>query len=46
MNNEELPLYEVEEVSLEEAILMLASEDEKYRADYRESSERLLQFVA
>jgi hypothetical protein len=46
MNEEEIPLYDVEELSLEDAILLLASEQEKYLTDYSASSERLLQLVA
>ena len=37
-----LPLYEVEEVTLEQAILLLASENEKEQSIYRESTERML----
>jgi hypothetical protein len=40
--NDELPVYDVEELSLEQAVVLLASEEEKYRADYRQTSERLL----
>ncbi len=46
MKDEDIPLYDVEEVSLEEAILMMASEREIYQANYSASSERLLQLVA
>ncbi len=42
MNEEELPLYEVEELSLEDAILLIATDQEKQQADFRHSSERLL----
>jgi len=42
MNEEELPLYEVEELSLEDAILLIATEQERQQADFRQSSERLL----
>jgi len=42
MNEEELPIYEVEELSLEDAILLMASEQEKHQGDFRTSSERLL----
>ena len=41
-----LPLYEVEELSLEQAILMIASEKEKEQAIYQESAERLLRLCA
>ena len=46
MSEENLPLYEVEEVTLEEAILMMASEQEKYQTNYSATSERLMQLVA
>ena len=43
--NEQLniPVYEVKEVSLEQAILLIVSEQEKEQTVYRESAERLLQ---
>lgn len=46
--NEQLniPVYEVQEVSLEQAILMIASEQEKEQTVYRESAERLLKLCA
>lgn len=46
--NEQLniPVYEVKEVSLEQAILLIASEQEKEQTVYRESAERLLQLCA
>lgn len=44
---ETLPEYEVEELTLEQAILLLATEEEKRTTDYRKTSERLLeQFAA
>ena len=46
MNEESLPLIEVEELSLEEAILALASEQEKFHTNYTASSERILQLCA
>lgn len=47
MNTQEsLPIYEVEEVSFEQAVLLLASEEEKSQTDYRKSSERLLELCA
>jgi len=46
MNEEQLPLYDVEELSLEDAILLLATEQEKYQADYRATTERVLEYVA
>lgn len=41
-----IPVYEVEEVSLEQAILLIASEQEKERTIYKESAQRLLKLVA
>ena len=40
MNEVELPTYDVEEVTLEEAILMLATEEEKFekRLDWTKKS--------
>lgn len=47
MNDQQnIPLYEVEEVSLEQAILLIASEYEKERTIYRESAERMLKLCA
>ena len=43
---EPLPDYEVEELSLEQAILLLATEEEKRTTDYRKTSERLLEQLA
>lgn len=45
--NEPIPEYEVEELTLEQAILLLATEEEKNSTDYSKTSERLLeQFAA
>lgn len=41
-----IPVYEVQEVSLEQAILLIASEQEKEQAVYKESAERMLQLCA
>ncbi len=41
-----LPVYEVQEVSLEQAILLMASEEEKEQTIYRESAEKIMQLVA
>ncbi len=41
-----LPVYEVTEVSLEQAILLIASEQEKERTIYKESAERMLKLCA
>ena len=47
MNEQQnIPVYEVQEVSLEQAILMLASEKEKEQTIYKESAERMLQLCA
>lgn len=46
MNNMELPTYDVQEVSLEEAILLLATEEEKFETIYTETSERFLKLCA
>ncbi len=41
-----IPVYEVKEVSLEQAILLIASEQEKEQTVYKESAERMLQLCA
>ncbi|MBE9532640.1 MAG: hypothetical protein IMF04_00835 [Proteobacteria bacterium] len=41
-----LPVYEVAELSLEQAILLMASEQEKERTIYKESAERMLKLCA
>ena len=46
MNNMELPIYDVQEVTLEEAILLLATEEEKFETIYTETSERVLKMCA
>lgn len=46
MQDDTIPLYEVEELTLEEALLALASEQEKQQTVYTQASERLLQLVA
>lgn len=46
MFEQTIPVYEVEELSLEEAVLALSSEQERYEADYSKSSERLLELCA
>lgn len=43
---EELPGYEVEELTLEQAVLLLASEEEKKTTDYSKTSERLIEKFA
>ena len=46
MEYTELPLYEVKEVTLEEAILLLASEKEKNDTIFTETSERIMKLCA
>jgi hypothetical protein len=46
MNEENIPLYEVEELSLEDAILLMATEQEKYQTDYSATSDRIMHLVA
>lgn len=41
-----LPIYEVTEVSLKQAILLIASEQEKENTIYKESAERMLKLCA
>lgn len=41
-----IPVYEVKEVSLEQAILLIASEHEKEQTIYKESAERMLKLCA
>lgn len=45
-DQQKVPVYEVQEVSLEQAILLLASEQEKEQTIYKESAERLLKLCA
>ena len=42
----EIPIYEVIEISLEQAILLIASEHEKEQTTFRESAKRMLQLCA
>lgn len=44
--NETLPQYEVEEISLEEAVLLLATEEEKQRTDFSKTSARVIEYLA
>ncbi|MGW8229122.1 MAG: hypothetical protein ACWGOW_09480 [Gammaproteobacteria bacterium] len=46
MTEENPPLYEIEELSLEDAILLMATEQEKYQTDYSVTSMRLMQLLA
>ena len=46
MNEPVLPMYPVEELSIEEAVLLMASEEEKEKTDYSKSSARLIQYLA
>ena len=41
-----LPVYDVEELSLEQAILELASEEEIYKTQYQEATSLFLQLCA
>ena len=41
-----IPVYEVKELSLEQAILLIASEQEKEKTIYKESAQRMLKLVA
>lgn len=43
---EELPEYEVQELTFEQAVLLLATEEEKYQTDYSRASERLIETYA
>lgn len=44
--NETLPDYEVEELSLEQAVLLLATEEEKEKTDYSKTSAWLAEHLA
>ena len=44
--DETIPNYEVEEISLEQAVLLLATEEEKNKTDYSKSSARLVEYLA
>jgi len=44
--NETVPNYEVEELSLEQAILLLATEEEKDKTDYSKTSAWLAEQLA
>ena len=47
MNEQQnIPVYDVKELSLEQAILLLASEQEKEQTIYKESAERMLKLCA
>jgi len=41
--NEAPPVYDVEELTLEEAVLLLATDEEKHSTDYRKSSMALVE---
>ena len=43
---ESLPEYPVEELTLEQAILLLATEEEKRTTDFSRTSERLIESYA
>jgi hypothetical protein len=42
----QIPVYDVKEVSLEQAIVLIASEKEKEQTIFRESAERMLLLCA
>jgi len=44
--NELIPEYEVEEISLEQAILLVATEEEKAKTDYSKASAIIVQYLA
>ena len=44
--NETIPSYDVKEISLEEAVLLLATEDEKEKTDYSKTSARVIEYLA
>lgn len=44
--NETIPHYDVEEISLEEAVLLLATEDEKEKTDYSKTSAKVIEYLA
>ncbi len=46
MQDETPPTYEVEELSIEEAVVLLATEREKHEAIFTQTSERLLRLCA
>lgn len=39
-------MYEVEELTIEQVVLLLATEEEKYTTDYSQTSERLIEKFA
>jgi len=44
--SETIPSYVVEEISLEEAVLLLATEEEKNKTDYSKTSARIVECLA
>lgn len=44
--HEDLPMYEVEELTLEQVVLLLATEEEKHSTDYSQTSERVIEKFA
>jgi len=44
--NETIPMYDVKEISLEEAVLLLATEEEKQRTDYSKTSAKVVEYLA
>ena len=46
MKDKNLPTYDVEELSFEEAVLLLSSEQERYDAIFTKTSEKLMELIA
>ncbi len=44
--NANIPEYDVEEISLEEAVLLLATEEEKTKTDYSKTSALVIDYLA
>ena len=44
--NETILEYEVEEISLEQAVLLLATEEEKINTDYSKTSAKVVEYLA
>lgn len=46
MSDKNPPTYEVVELSFEEAVLLLSSEQERYDTIFTKTSEKLMEFIA
>jgi len=44
--NDPIPEYDVEEISLEQAVLLLATEEEKINTDFSKTSARVIEYLA